>query len=90
MALIDKVFLFDVLNLYLSQSPADDGEIALASAFEGTLKSRFLVVLDAEEYNSLVKRLEHAEKKLAIPAGRPTLLVFPKRELDAQEAPHAS
>ena len=30
MAPIDKAFLTDVLNLYTSQSPGDEGEIALA------------------------------------------------------------
>ena len=88
----DKALLTEILDRYSENSAGRDVRgFALASAFETSIAFHhddFLVV-NADEYDRLLKRLEEAEKSLGIPAGRPKLLVFPTRQRE-QEAPHAS
>jgi hypothetical protein len=91
----DKVLLTEILDRCSENSAGRDVTgVALASAFETSIAfdRDDLLVVNADEYDSLLKRLEQAEKKVAIssaPAGRPKLLMFPARQPE-QEAPHAS
>ena len=88
----DKALLTEILDRYSENSAGRNVRgVALASAFETSIALHYddLLVVNADEYDRLRKRLEQAEKSLAIPSGRPKLLMFPARQ-PQQEAPHAS
>jgi len=88
----DKALLTEILTRYSENAMGRDVKgVALASAFETSIALHHddLLVVKADEYGRLVKRLEQAEKSLAIPAGRPKLLMFPARQPEP-ETPYAS
>jgi len=91
----DKALLTEILDRCSENSAGRDVTgVALASAFETSIAfdRDDLLVVNADEYDRLVKRLEEAEKSVALsaaPVGRPKLLMFPVRAASS-EVPHAS
>ena len=65
MSLFDKTLLAEILDRHSDSAPLDDAapELRLASAFETTIAKHCqdLLVVDAEEYERLLSRLEEAE-----------------------------
>jgi len=71
--------LADILDRHSDSAPLDHAapELRLASAFETTIARQYqnLLVVDAEEYERLLKRLEEAE------AFRRKVVIMPARDV---------
>jgi len=79
MSLLDKTLLVEILDRHLESAPLDSAapELRLASAFETTIAKHCqdLLVVDAEEYERLLSRLEEAE------AFRRKVTIMPARDV---------
>jgi hypothetical protein len=79
MSLFDKTLLAEILDRHSDSALLDNAalELRLASAFETTIAKRYqnLLVVDAEEYERLLIRLEEAE------AFRRKVTIMPARDV---------